>query len=291
MHQMLMRKKTKDMKSKMMLKGKDKKLHNSIKVSNMVNALKGRDSLNKLNEEEYNKLMKEMSFNSEFELRLDTEYDPKNQTRFILSYYSANGRRFDFFTCILVLYDCLLVPFANSFGIDVFGEKFIQINKIIEIVISIVYFFDLLLGFRRAYLCKKTGDHVTDPKKIACRYMQFYFWIDMLSCIPYNSLSENVYLRFLRLLKILRISRFKKLIQYLGLSTAVISKVRILNIFIYLLMIVHWICCIFYAMILRHYREQIDIIYREDAPEDSYKLDEHGNRIPLFNFSYWMPQV
>lgn len=40
---------------------------------------------------------------------------------FTLSYYSVNRIRFDFLTCVLVLFDCFLVPMKNSFGLDFVG--------------------------------------------------------------------------------------------------------------------------------------------------------------------------
>ena len=42
---------------------------------------------------------------------------------FIISYYSVNQLRFDFLTCILVLFDCIMVPIKNSIGLEMLGDS------------------------------------------------------------------------------------------------------------------------------------------------------------------------
>lgn len=64
-----------------------------------------------------------------------------------------------------------------------------------EYSIAIVFFIDLILGFFRAYINEKTGGYVNQPKLIAINYLKFYFWIDLLGCLPFDLLTETVSLQ------------------------------------------------------------------------------------------------
>jgi len=64
-----------------------------------------------------------------------------------------------------------------------------------------------------------TGQEVRCPKKIAIRYLKFYFWIDMLSAVPFNLLSENKIVNLLALIKVFRLFRLKKLVAYMHFDT------------------------------------------------------------------------
>lgn len=72
-----------------------------------------------------------------------------NEDWFIISYYSTNIRRFDFITCILVLYDCFMIPFKNSFGLDFISDPAKERVQYFELFITAVFVLDLLIGFRR----------------------------------------------------------------------------------------------------------------------------------------------
>ena len=82
-----------------------------------------------------------------------------------------------------------------------------RIHNIIDLTLRTVYIVDFLLGFRKAYLDDRTGREVREPWRITKRYLKFYFWIDLLSVIPFNLISDSGYLYCLQLLKIIRLSR------------------------------------------------------------------------------------
>ena len=68
------------------------------------------------------------------------------------------------------------------------------------------------MGFRKGYINDVTGKHVRDGKLIAIQYLKFYFWIDLLSCIPFDLFVDIMFLRLVSLIKVLRLFRFKKII-------------------------------------------------------------------------------
>ena len=53
-------------------------------------------------------------------------------------------------------------------------------------LIKAVFMIDLVIGFRKAYLNEQIGREVRNPWKIAKRYLKFYFWIDLISALPFD---------------------------------------------------------------------------------------------------------
>lgn len=141
-----------------------------------------------------------------------------------------------------------MAPFFLSFGSNFFAESTIQILTHADLVIKIILAFDILLSFRRAYLRKETGLQVTCQKKIAIRYLKFFFWIDSASCFPFFLFTDNKYLNLLSLLKVFRLYRVNRIIMYLGFSERWRSRIRIVQLVASLVMIVHWITCFFYVV-------------------------------------------
>ena len=86
----------------------------------------------------------------------------------------------------------------------------------------------MILGFRRAFINDKTGEHVMNPKLIAKNYLKFYFWIDLLGCIPFDLFTNNSILPIISLLKTVRLLRFKRLIHHMAFSTETMARIRII---------------------------------------------------------------
>lgn len=128
---------------------------------------------------------------------------------------------FEFMTCIMVIYDCVMTPFYLAFGRDdnsIFTKRTLIILDTITFLINLVYIIDVIIGFRKAYLNKKTGREVRDPKIIAIKYVKSHFVIDLLSGIPFELVSDKWYLRLLPLLKIRRLKQMKRVITYLQMD-------------------------------------------------------------------------
>lgn len=114
--------------------------------------------------------------------------------------------RFNFLTCMVVFYDCFMIPFKNTFGSEFFSEYSVRLIFAADTVISLLFTIDLILGFRKAYL-DETGTLVKSPKKIAMKYLKFYFWVDFVSAIPFDNFSDNTILRYISLVKVFRLLR------------------------------------------------------------------------------------
>jgi hypothetical protein len=73
----------------------------------------------------------------------------------------------------------------------------------------VVFATDFLLGFRKAYLNEQTGREERDPTKIAKNYIKTFFFIDLMSGIPFDLLTNNIFFQLLSLVKIVRLTRLK----------------------------------------------------------------------------------
>lgn len=110
---------------------------------------------------------------------------------YIIKHDSINKLRFDFITCIFVLFDCFFVPISSSFGLTIFDRRTLEVLEIIEYLSIAVFFIDILIGFCHAFINEKTGEQVTHPLLIAINYLKFYFWIDLLGFIPFSKITTN----------------------------------------------------------------------------------------------------
>ena len=77
----------------------------------------------------------------------------KNKTKwFVWDLQSISRLRFDFLTCILVLFDCIMIPMKISFGLDFVGKKNKNVIEYLDYAIRCVFILDLILGFFRSYI-------------------------------------------------------------------------------------------------------------------------------------------
>ena len=123
-----------------------------------------------------------------------------------------------------------------------------RIHNIIDLMLRTVYIVDFLLGFRKAYMDDRTGREVREPCRITTRYLKFYFWVDLLSVIPYDLISDSGYLYCLQLIKIIRLYRLDKVISYMNTPSYIQVKIRLFYIVMRFFIIIHWTTCFFYSL-------------------------------------------
>ena len=119
------------------------------------------------------------------------------------------------FVGLLVIYSVISIPFTLAFKLaDV---------KALDYTIDALFFIDILVSFNTAYMDSKTSILVINRKEIAKSYLKFWFWIDLLSTIPFDKLIEAIssfssnLVAVSRLAKILRLIRLVKLVRFLKL--------------------------------------------------------------------------
>lgn len=124
---------------------------------------------------------------------------------------------------------------------------------------------------------------MTSLKLIAKRYLKFYFWVDLLGCLPFDHFTNIASLHILSLLKTVRLLRFQKLIHFIGIGTGTRSKIRMIQLILTMLMFIHWATCYFYVIVTKNYQNEV-------VSSANITTSHDGESYPRFNFQYWIPQ-
>jgi len=122
---------------------------------------------------------------------------------------------------LCVLYTSWIVPF--TLGFDWWRSGMVQ--YIIGYVLEGIFWFDMLQSFRTAFI--EHGRLVRAPKEIAKHYLHFWFWIDLLANIPWETLASALcktkvhrktfkIMKWAKLPKLLRLSGWRKLLDGMG---------------------------------------------------------------------------
>jgi CRP-like cAMP-binding protein len=161
----------------------------------------------------------------------------------------------DFFILVVLIYIALITPYNLGFEIE--DQRVINI---IEDAIDVIFMIDILLNFRTGFYAKDLL--CLDAKRIAWKYLRTWFFVDFVTCVPWDKISRNVLpdLQPARVLKMIKIYRVVKLIR-LGrlrillsdsefldaiedhLSSFHQSLLRILILLVCLLITCHWLAC------------------------------------------------
>lgn len=164
--------------------------------------------------------------------------------------------RWDTTGLVAMLWTAMITPYEIAFKepkVDV------SIRFVINRMFDLYFVGDMFLQFNIPYRDPQSLRlFVKDHKKIAKRYLKFWFWIDLFGSLPYDlipldkmnfegadTLKMVRALRLLKWLKVLRILKgsktFKKWEAHMTISYATLSAIKLL----FLAMIVaHWLACI-----------------------------------------------
>lgn len=170
---------------------------------------------------------------------------------------SAYIRRWEYVTISLLLWTAVVTPFEVGFLATNIDALFF-INRLIDLC----FLKDLVLNFRLAYF-ESTGGRtlVTDLKKIAHRYLKGWFWVDLVSIIPFEVIGlvvgSDVVSR-LKILRILRLLRLFKLIKILrsaailrrwqsrvGIKYSIMSLAKYMT---FIVFVAHWMGCFWHVV-------------------------------------------
>lgn len=127
----------------------------------------------------------------------DEEVESEEELKFIIYPKSYFKYFWDFFIFGFSLYSIIICPLSIAF----------DLNDKLSLFIDGLFIIDLILNFWMGYYDNEENLIVT-PKKIILNYIFGWFWVDLISSIPFNSLknfeqlAEKVY--FLCLFRILK---------------------------------------------------------------------------------------
>ncbi|KAG2446592.1 hypothetical protein HYH02_008577 [Chlamydomonas schloesseri] len=163
------------------------------------------------------------------------------------------GRRaWDLLVMSMVIWTAVTVPLSVSFG-----TPKTLLWEAADHIMTALFGIDLLVNFRTAYY-NHQGELIRDSPAIAANYMKMWFWIDLSGTIPWDALitatgafashsSDSSTLAALGFLKAPRMLRLGRLLRFLdGFKNAKIF--RIVQLFLGMILISHWLACIWYMM-------------------------------------------
>lgn len=182
-------------------------------------------------------------------------------------------------------------------GMDPIGENDVG-WKVIDLTVDVLFWIDLFVTFFLTYKDSK-GREVDSMKLVAKNYLMFYFWINLLACLPEEAFSSiilagqedpdpsnTIDLRVTRVYRLQRISRLARLARVTRLvkfahimSSSHIWKwfqeqrgVRVVNFLVGLFWALHLMACGWYLCAALHDDVQMTWVARRG-------VDNNGNTL------------
>ena len=232
----------------------------------MLNSKRNWSSTSLLDVSVYSRLSKENSSISSSK----NDFFPNNETieekegpRFIIHPDSSWKLAWDTVCFMIILYQAISIPFYLTFMLD----ASITALSSVDLCFMIFFMFDILFYFNSAFF--RNGDLIVNRKEIIKNYMKSWFWIDLISTFPYDTLYNYLnirshslssapqllrIIRFYRVLKLLRLARLKRLFvqieDYIN-SETLTNFLTIFKLMIFAFYIAHWTACLWYYISLQ----------------------------------------
>ena len=161
---------------------------------------------------------------------------------------SKNLAYWDGITVVALIFTAIVTPYEIALLTAVDYDVLWYLNT----MVNVVFFIDMWLSFLRAYRQSpaKGGTMVKDLKEIRWTYLKGWFFIDLISIIPFKyvpggeGLSILRVIRIVRLLKLLRILKasqmYKRYEAQISLPYSVVALIKFVAL---LLVTAHWMAC------------------------------------------------
>jgi hypothetical protein len=144
----------------------------------------------------------------------------KHKGKCILAQSNRYKLAWDLLIVILLLSVCIVIPWRIAF---VKEESSLFINAFL--IIDGIFLIDMILTFFTTYSDKRQ-EEVTGHKAIAIEYFRLWFWIDLVSIFPFDTLSQAIIVyhggdpspnNAAYMVKAIRLSKIGKLIRLMRL--------------------------------------------------------------------------
>lgn len=213
-------------------------------------------------------------------------------SRFVMKESNPFRKFWNFVIGILLLYTGTVFPYKLAFiefYINSSSEMEDEVKQAwfpVEQTVDILFWTDLFLIFVFSYKDEKLEVEVCDLKKIFCRYVKGFFFINLVACIPpswfgvlfgssegneSSSLNKGLRLsrlhRTSRLARLARLGRLAKLAPFLHESATWkyiqgFRGVRMMNLCVGLMWVVHLMACGWYLCAALHEKPEDTWVYR-----------------------------
>ena len=197
--------------------------------------------------------------------RVFVEEDPRDlYKRYIFLHNGRYKKLWDVLVGVFIVYSVIAIPVQIGFSISTapFHDPEAPPLAIFEFMIDCVFMLDILFSFRTSYFDELNDCVETVPHEIRNHYIRTWFFIDLVSTLPFDiivplfmggdssSLSSIRIIKFVRLSRILKMFRLTKLTKFLtkledvlGISPAFFELLKYL---IIVILVTHLVCCLWY---------------------------------------------
>ncbi|ETW08779.1 hypothetical protein, variant [Aphanomyces invadans] len=189
-------------------------------------------------------------------MRVD-DYDAKRVPWYLISPASKFRVRWDILSVVLIIYNGFYIPFSIAFGRNN-SMPVLELLDRFQVGFSVLYFMDVIVNFFSAYEAR--GRLEIRWSAIVKRYLQTWFFIDVLSampaeaiylaCLPYTSEPDarlNKYFKFLRIIKLTRMLGFTHILNRVEYALLIKSNQSgLMKFFLLVCLTSHWFSCFFF---------------------------------------------
>ena len=154
-------------------------------------------------------------------------------------------RIWDMMIVVLVVFNCVYLPLDIAFNIK---DEFMS-N--VDMFVDLLFICDILINFRTTFQDQDTGEYETNAQKIAMKYINGWFWLDLPASLPFelifllSGVTDVYELTWLQLLKAPRLLRIGRLMKFL--EHFVFANVwRIVRLLLMFMLAAHWVGCFLY---------------------------------------------
>ena len=178
---------------------------------------------------------------------------------YLISPAGPRKAAWDFLSALAIFYSIIEIPFHIGFQTEP-SEVTVVANSIVDAI----FFCDIIITLNTGYVDRLTDLLVTNRNLIRKNYLAFWFWIDLVSALPFDKIvtaaltdevGGNNHVGIVRLVRVLRLVRFLKLVRLvsskaskdllhsLHISPAVTSIVALL---LQIFLVAHVVCCFWF---------------------------------------------
>ena len=169
---------------------------------------------------------------------------------------SASGMKFnplsghrvswDWFVCAWIIWDILVIPWSIAYS----PARKCQADSALclpswmmalDIVLYVVYWADIWVHFRTGYVDEQYFI-VMNLRKIALRYVNEWFWVDLLTALPLYEATGILELRLIKLAKVVKLAKLQKHID----RNLWANWYRLFRVLATLILVGHWLGCIYW---------------------------------------------
>ncbi len=146
---------------------------------------------------------------------------------------------------VCVLWNAVLLPYNLAFDSTVTQQEMVFVDNL-DKAIDWMFILDLFLNFAKAYV-DDWGALVTDRREIAQTYLSKWFWVDLPATLPFELFVPSSQATLINMVKCIRLIRITKILKFLE-RFRFANSARIMRLFASLMLVCHWIGCIWFFL-------------------------------------------